>query len=109
MGRDAVVGFTNDLLGRDDLWIVGTNLQYECEALDSLGIGINGRLVDIGLAEALLDEESNGGYGLDAIAQKHLGKGKDEALLREAASAYGIDPKSGLWKLPSWYVGPYAE
>jgi DNA polymerase I-like protein with 3'-5' exonuclease and polymerase domains len=109
MDVNNVVRFLDDLLSREDLWIVGTNLQYECEGLDSLGIGISGKLLDVQLAEALLDEERWSGYDLDTLALDHLGIGKDETLLKEAASAYGIDPKSQLWKLPSWYVGPYAE
>ena len=34
---------------------------------------------------------------------------KDEAILREAANCYGIDPKKDLHMLPARFVGEYAE
>lgn len=108
MEREPVIRFFQDLLKDRDRWIVGANLQYELEGLDSLEIQVQGRLVDVQVAEPLLDEESAQGYALEVLCQKYLGRGKDERLLREAASAYGVDPKSGLWKLHSRYVGPYA-
>ena len=61
------------------------------------------------VAEPLLDEEKDGGYSLANLSKHYLNETKDETLLREAAQAYGVDPKGGLWKLPARYVGPYAE
>ena len=108
MDKRSVISYIGDLLNDPNKYIVGANLQYELESLDSLGIKIQGRFIDVQLAEALIDEEQET-YQLESIANKYLGKGKNESLLREAASAYGIDPKSSLWKLPAKYVGPYAE
>jgi DNA polymerase I-like protein with 3'-5' exonuclease and polymerase domains len=108
--REAVIYFLSDLLKRTDLTVCGANLQYDIEALEmSLGVKIAGKLVDVQVAEALINEESMEGYSLEALTRKYLGEGKDETLLNEAAEAYNIHPKSGLWKLHAKYVGPYAE
>ena len=107
--REAALSFLAGQVRDPSRYIVGANLQYELEGLDAgLGIDVRSRVIDIQIAEALIDEEAET-YQLDALSKKYLGKGKDETLLREAASAYGVDPKSGLWKLHSKYVGPYAE
>lgn len=108
LSKEPCVAFLRDLLSRDDRFIVGANLQYELEGLSSLGIDIKCKTIDVQIAEALIDEESETTQ-LDYLCKKYLGTGKDESLLREAASAYGVDTKSGLWKLHSKYVGPYAE
>ncbi len=103
--------YFRDFLSTYQGWVVGAHLAYDLEALWSMGIEIHkgARLCDVQIAEALLDEERDEGYDLETLCSHYLEGGKDEALLREAASAYGIDPKGGLWKLPSRYVGPYAE
>lgn len=88
---------------------VGANLPYDIEILDHYGITVGGRWLDIQVAEPLLDEERAGGYKLDVLAKHYLGVGKDEALLLDAAAAFGVDPKGGLWQLPAKFVGPYAE
>jgi DNA polymerase I-like protein with 3'-5' exonuclease and polymerase domains len=105
-----VINYFRDLLRVEDRFIVGANLQYELEGLDSKEISLRGRLIDIQIAEAIIDEEQPSGYSLEAIARRRLGEGKDETLLKEANAAYGfINSKSNLWKLPAKYVGPYAE
>lgn len=48
-------------------------------------------------------------YGLDAVGKRTLGKSKNEKELRARATAYGIDPKKDLWRLPASMVGGYAE
>lgn len=53
-------------------------------------------------------------YNLEAIAGRYGFHGKDETELKNAAQSYGFDVKSAGWKaaisrLPSQYVGPYAE
>ena len=35
--------------------------------------------------------------------------GKNESSLQEAAKEWGIDPKAEMYKLPSLFVGEYAE
>lgn len=109
LDRDAVGCYFRDLLSDPDKWIVGANLSYELDGLESLDISIAGRLIDIQILEALIDEERDSGYSLHDLCKLHLRETKQEGLLRAAADAYGIDPKGGLWKLPSKYVGAYAE
>jgi len=58
---------------------------------------------------AYLIDESRRGFDLDSLCAWRGLPGKDERLLREAAEVYGIDPKSELYKLPSRFVGQYAE
>lgn len=86
----------------------GANILYDMEMSAVEGIWLKGRKHDVQLAEAMLDEFKPS-YKLDILAKEYLGRGKEEALLRDAADAYGVDPKSGLWRLPAGYVGPYAE
>ena len=62
---------------------------------------------DVQVAEPLLDELQKK-YGLDAICARRGLVGKDEAALREHAKAWGVDPKTGLWRLHSGAVGAYA-
>jgi len=109
MDKDKVVDYVKVQLSRPHQTKAGANLMYELEALDSLGIPIVGPLWDIQNAEPLLDEEKADGYSLEVLSRDYLGQGKTERLLREAADASGIDPKSEMWKLHSKYVGPYAE
>src|SRR5450631_1264590 len=87
---------------------VGANLIYDIEGLDSIGIEVKGKLADIQVAEPLLNEDRIGGYTLEALSQHYLGYGKDEALLRQAAVDYGLDPKSQMKFLPARFVAPYA-
>ncbi len=101
--------YFQELLARTDLEVIGANIKYDLEKLRAEDIWVKGKLRDIQLAEALLDEESPHGYSLEALSRKHLGIGKDEKLLREAAASYGINPKAELWKLHAKYVGTYAE
>jgi DNA polymerase I-like protein with 3'-5' exonuclease and polymerase domains len=62
---------------------------------------------DVQVAEPLLDELQKK-YGLDAICARRGLIGKDENKLREHAKAWGIDPKTGLWRLHAGAVGLYA-
>jgi DNA polymerase I-like protein with 3'-5' exonuclease and polymerase domains len=95
--------------------VVGAHLIYDLDNLWNYGVRMPlvHRFHDIQIAEPLLDEYRFA-YNLDALAKDYLGEGKDETLLREAASAYGFgdtsdDVKANLWRLPASYVGPYAE
>ncbi len=94
--------FTGDL--------VGANLQYDIDFLASDNVAFdNVRYYrDIQVADPLICELHNS-YSLDAIAERWGFQGKDEALLRAAATDYKINPKSDMWRLPAKFVGPYAE
>lgn len=108
---DAVATWLNDVLNVEGLMIVGANLQYDLEALWSMGVNIDDSKVtfwDVQVVEALIDEERDS-YSLESLAYQYGLPPKNEEMLREAAAAFGVDPKSGLWKLPPIYVGAYAE
>lgn len=61
----------------------------------------------MGMAYTL--DENQPAYGLDAVCRWQGVPGKDERLLREAASALGLDAKSEMWRMPARYYGGYAE
>lgn len=91
---------------------VGSNLLYDIGWLRTIGINAVGPFYDTTYAEALLDEEAPS-VGLDAAAMKYLGIRKDDEMLIQAATAYGVAPdnksvKASLWALPAKFVGPYA-
>ena len=84
------------------------NAQYDAGWLKRAGFTINGRIIDTMVVASLLDE-NRFSYSLNALAYDYLSKTKSEKGLTEAAREFGVDPKAELWKLPSMYVGPYAE
>ena len=84
------------------------NAMYDVCWLRSLGIKINGQIVDTMIAASLINE-NRFRYDLNGISRDYLGKGKDETALYEAAKSWGVDPKAEMYKLPAMYVGSYAE
>ena len=64
-------------------------------------------LRDVQNAEPILDELQKT-YGLDAICGRRGLPGKDETELIAHAKAWGIHPKTGLWRLHAGAVGRYA-
>jgi len=107
LDRDKVIRYTREQLGTKTPK-VGAKIIYDLEWLRTLDIRPQGPFYDIQVAEPLIDEYKRS-YSLQALSLEYLGEGKDETLLREAATTYGVDPKSGLWKLPAAFVGPYGE
>lgn len=106
--KPLVIQWLQDMLGDPRAEKIFCNAIYDLGWAHTLGIEVKGKIHDISSAEALIDEERFEGYDLSSIATKYLGKGKDEELLRRAATEFGIDPKRDMWKLHSRYVGPYA-
>ena len=84
------------------------NAMYDVSWLRSMNFNINGRIIDTMIAASLVDE-NRWGFTLDGLAKQYVGLGKNETLLNKAAKAYGIDAKAEMWRLPSLYVGEYAE
>ena len=76
--------------------------------LSVLGIEVKGRIHDTMVAMALIDE-NRFSYTLNSISFDYLGEFKSEAKLKEAAAAFGVDPKAEMYKLPATFVGEYAE
>lgn len=92
-----------------DLEIVFQNAQYDLGWLwREFDAPVPPRIHDSSFMAVMLDEHQLS-YSLDSICLRLGLPGKDETLLRDAAAAYGVDPKGGLWRLPARYVGPYAE
>ena len=84
------------------------NATYDVGWLEASGFKVNGRINDTMLAAALIDE-NRFSYTLNALSKDYLNEYKSEALLRDAAKDWNIDPKKEMWKLPSAFVGEYAE
>lgn len=81
---------------------------YDLGWLDAdLGVDPSSVLIEDSCALAVMVDENRNSYRLDDLCRWRNVTGKDEAALREAAAAYDVDPKSGLWRLPARYVGPY--
>lgn len=94
--------------------VVGANILYDLGWLASPGYpgkSVNlrqAKFVDVQWVQALLDENMQS-YALKSLLRHHGLPPKDETLLTQAAEAFGVDPKGGLWQLPAKYVGAYGE
>lgn len=110
LDKAQVLGYLREQCAAYDGDVVGMNLSYDLDYFWEEEINFpNVRFFrDIQIAEPLIYELHHN-YSLKAIAERHGLPGKNEDKLREAAAAYGVDPKSGLWRLPARYVGEYAE
>lgn len=84
------------------------NAQYDLGWIRASGFEVKGRIIDTMMTAALIDE-NRFSYSLNALCYDYLGKTKSEKTLIEAAKEFGVDPKGSMYKLPSMYVGPYAE
>jgi DNA polymerase I-like protein with 3'-5' exonuclease and polymerase domains len=84
------------------------NAMYDVCWIKSLGLTIQGKIVDTMIASALVDENQMR-YDLTSCSRRYIGQGKDEVALYEAAKSWGVDAKAEMYKLPAMYVGDYAE
>jgi Mesyanzhinovviridae DNA polymerase len=85
------------------------NAGYDLGWLDAeLALWPRSKIDDVGAMAYMLDEQRLN-YSLNGLCKWKELPTKDETLLKEAASAYGVDPKEGLYRLPARYVGQYAE
>ena len=84
------------------------NAMYDVCWIRSMGIKINGQIVDTMIAASLVNE-NRFRYDLGSLGWDYLGHGKNETELTNAAKEWGVDPKADMWKLPAMYVGSYAE
>ena len=82
--------------------------MYDVCWLRTLNFKIEGQIVDTMITTSLVDENRRG-YDLNSVCRDYTGIGKNEYSLQEAAQAWGLDPKSEMYKLPAMYVGEYAE
>ena len=84
------------------------NAMYDVCWIRNLGIKINGLIIDTMIASSLIDE-NRFSYTLNTLSWHHLGEGKSEARLNQAAKERGLDPKADMWRMPAMEVGAYAE
>jgi len=84
------------------------NAMYDVCWIRSLGLSINGRIVDTMIAASLVDE-NRFSYTLDSLGKEYTGIGKNESELKQAAKEWQIDAKADMWRLPAMNVGEYAE
>jgi len=90
----------------------GANLMYDLGWLAEEGVTVRGELYDAQFAEALLSEVDS--VGLEEMAQKYLGAGKESNLLYQwCCEYYGGEPtpkqRKNIWRAPPSLVGAYAE
>ena len=105
--REEVVRWVDDLLRENECYFF--NLGYDMGWLMHEGVSVwPERAHDAYLMSVMLDENQLS-YDLDDCCARAGIVGKDRELLRDAAVAYGVDPRSGMWRMPARYVGPYAE
>ena len=107
MDREQVLKWFADVLKTGGLKIFH-NAMYDVCWIQNLGLKISGKIVDTMIATSLVDE-NRFRYDLNSVAKEFTGMGKNEYALQEAAAAWGVDPKSEMYKLPALYVGGYAE
>ena len=107
MDKKKVISWIKDVLktGADKIF---HNAMYDVCWLKSMGLQINGTIIDTMIATSLIDENRMR-YDLNSVAKQYTGMSKNESALTEAAQAWGIDPKAEMYKLPAMYVGEYAE
>ena len=84
------------------------NALYDVGWLKREGVELTCPLRDTMFAAPLFDE-NRWSYSLNNLGMDFLAESKDETLLENAAKAWGVNPKGGMWALPAKYVGPYAE
>ncbi len=107
MDRRLVLKWFQDVLNTSSDKIFH-NAMYDVCWIKSLGLNIEGKIIDTMIASALVDENQMR-YDLNNCAKRYTGKGKNETELYEAAKSWGVDAKAEMYKLPALYVGTYAE
>ena len=84
------------------------NAMYDAGWLRWANVEVKGKIIDTMIAAPLINE-NRFSYALNALGRDYLGKRKNEKILNAAAKDFGLDPKKEMWKLPSRFVGTYAE
>jgi len=107
MDRKVVLKWFQSVLNTDSINIFH-NAMYDVCWIRTLGLSINGKIVDTMIASALVDENQMR-YDLNNCSKRYTGKGKNETDLYAAAKDWGVDAKAEMYKLPAIYVGAYAE
>lgn len=108
--EEAVLRYLRENAKRFDGYLVGANISYDLDYLLEEGVDFSSmtRIRDVQIADPLI-YELHKSFSLQNIANRWDLPGKSEDLLNEAAKAFGVGAKDGMWKLPARYVGLYAE
>jgi len=107
MDKNMVLKWFTDVLKTPAIKIFH-NAMYDVCWIRSMGLKIEGKIVDTMIAGSLVDE-NRFRYDLGSLGRDYVGIGKSEAVLKETAAHWGIDHKAEMYKLPAMYVGEYAE
>jgi len=107
MDKNMVIKWFTDVLKTPAIKIFH-NAMYDVCWIRSMGLKIQGKIVDTMIAGSLVDE-NRFRYDLGSLGRDYVGIGKNEAVLKETAAHWGIDHKAEMYKLPAMYVGEYAE
>ena len=108
--EDEVLNYLKGNLKNFSGEVVGANLQYDLDYLWQVGVvSPNVKFYrDVQVADPLINE-LHFSFSLENIGNRWDIVSKDDAHLKEAAAAFNIDPKAGLWQMPARHVGEYAE
>ena len=106
--RSSVMAWMKKMMATPNIEKVMHNALYDLGWLRAEGIEVQGKIIDTMVAAPLLNENRRW-YNLDSLARDYLSERKDEKILRSAAEEFGVNAKSDMYRLPSRYVGPYAE
>ena len=110
---DKVLAWAREELTRPHQTKIGANLMYDLAWLEAERVQVQGPLIDVQFAEALLDEYALS-YSLNACAQRHLGESKtDDLLYKWCADSFGGKSDraqaKNIYRAPASLVGLYAE
>ena len=108
MPKRVIYQWLTDLCKDTTKTFVFHNALYDLGWLRAEGIEVKGKIRDTMVAAPLLNENRRY-YNLNSLSGDYLSTYKDEKMLKSAAEEFGVDPKSGMWRLPPRYVGAYAE
>ena len=108
LDRNVTLNWLREVVSFSNKKYVFHNAPYDVGWLMAEGVYVKGEIIDTMVVAPLLDE-NRFSYSLNALARDYLQDRKSEVGLREAASAFGVNAKSEMYKLPAHYVGEYAE
>ena len=103
-----VLRWLKNTLSSEKREVIFHNSLYDVGWLRREGVDVKGKILDTIVAAPLVNENRYS-YSLDNLGEFYCNEKKDESLLQNAALAFGINPKSEMYKLHAKYVGPYGE
>ena len=108
LDEDMVLRWLKNTLSSTKRDVVFHNALYDVGWLRREGVTVAGNILDTIIAAPLINE-NRFSYSLDNLGMLYCDEKKDESLLQDAALAFGINPKSEMYKLHARYVGPYGQ